>query len=100
VYRSRKKTPVCGITTCRSEKDDKRIWHRRFRAKERDNLLAHSRAGVDADYITTHFREVSNPWNMGKDGRRRWTFSEAMLLERYPDGLDMVRVWRQCCLWK
>lgn len=62
--RSRKKSPVtswCG----NSEKKDKRIWHKRFRAALR-NAIHHQKE------IMPHFREVSNVWDMNKDGTRHW----------------------------
>jgi hypothetical protein len=61
--RSRRKTPVIGITTCRSERSDKVIWHGRMRAKERE-ALAH---GDDPPTVNA----VSDVWTMGKDGRQR-----------------------------
>lgn len=36
--RSRRKTPIVGYSTARSEADDKRLWHKRWRARERDQL--------------------------------------------------------------
>lgn len=33
--RSRRKTPVCGITTAKSERWDKTFWHRAFRVAQR-----------------------------------------------------------------
>lgn len=65
--RSRRRTPICGLTTARSEADDKRIWHKRARARIR--MLIH-RAGAD-DTPVLDQREVSNPWSMAKDGRQR-----------------------------
>lgn len=56
-------------TTSRSEAWDKKMWHRRNRHKERLNLLSTIRK-VREDHITTHEYEVSNPYNMSKDGRR------------------------------
>lgn len=60
------------MTTCESEKDDKKLWHRRFRAKVREKL---NRA-IDFDefdcYIDVHILDVSNNWDMGKDGRQRF----------------------------
>lgn len=41
--RSRRRTPVCGITTARSEKQDK---------------------------VTAHRRELSNVWSYAKDGKQ------------------------------
>jgi hypothetical protein len=37
--RSRRKNPIQGVTTARSEADDKRIWHGRWRCTERDKLV-------------------------------------------------------------
>jgi len=37
--RSVRKNPIMGITTCRSEKEDKQIWHKRWRRRERIVLL-------------------------------------------------------------
>jgi len=39
VSRSRRKTPIVGYSTARSEADDKRLWHKRWRARERDHLV-------------------------------------------------------------
>ena len=63
--RSRRKTPIFGITTATSEAEDKRLWHKRLRAKTRDQL----KAGPE-DHIPVDHREVSDPWGMAKDGRR------------------------------
>jgi hypothetical protein len=60
--RSRKKTPVIGHAAD-SEKEDKALWHRRMRARER-LALAKDKEMPDVN-------EVSNPWYMGKDGRCR-----------------------------
>lgn len=68
--RSRRKSPVFGVTTCQSEKQDKKIWHGRWRANERTAL-----ASADPDKLDAHLpvlkHQVSNPWRMGKDGRQR-----------------------------
>lgn len=60
--RSRRHSPYTSLTTCHSEKDDKRIARRRLRQREK-----HTEGPVDK-------REVSNVWNFGKDGRQfvRW----------------------------
>jgi len=60
--RSRKNTPILGNTTCRSEKADKVAWHRRYRRAVRRLL------GID-EMLHMHW-EFSNPWEMGKDGKR------------------------------
>lgn len=33
--RSRRKTPIVGHTTCGSEREDKKLWHQRWRTRER-----------------------------------------------------------------
>lgn len=65
--RSYRKTPICGITTARSEKSDKKIWHSRMRAR----TLTHIRSGRDLDVMPL-VREVSNVWDFAKDGRQRF----------------------------
>lgn len=64
--RSRRKTPVFGHTTARSEADDKRLWHQRWRARERDQLAG---CGPDDDPLPVHRHAVSNTWDMAKDGK-------------------------------
>ncbi len=65
--RSRRKTPVYGYSSARSEAADKRLWHRRWRAHERGRLGA---LPEDFEHLTTQRREVSNVWAMAKDGRQ------------------------------
>lgn len=71
--RSRKKAPVTGFTTCRSEKADKRAWHRAFRraARQSEDAGEHLRQ-----------REFSDPWVMGKDGKCWWGNGRPELLRK------------------
>ena len=62
--RSRRKTPVIGITSAESEKADKQAAHRRERRKVRQRLVADP-----APDLLPHAREVSNPWTYAKDGK-------------------------------
>jgi 4-aminobutyrate aminotransferase-like enzyme len=62
--RSRRKTPISGITTAESEKQDKRIANRRERHRNRQ-ILGYS---VD-DTLLMHRRQAGNPWLMDKDGK-------------------------------
>jgi len=81
--RSRRKTPIYGISTATSEKEGKRIWHKRMRTCERDRL----RTLVDPEaHLTTLVPEVSNCWSMEKDGRQwwGWTDQKRRVAERYP----------------
>ena len=65
--RSRRKHPICGITTAESEKDDKQSAHRRERRVIR--TIVHVDPNVD---LLPHTRELSNPWAMAKDGKMRF----------------------------
>jgi len=65
--RSKRKTPIRGITTAESEKQDKQLAHRRYRRKTKAVL----QQVPDAE-IFPHVRELSNPWSMGKDGKVRF----------------------------
>lgn len=64
--RSRRKTPIFGHTTARSEADDKRLWHKRWRSRERDQLAA---LDSDGDPLPVHRQTVSSTWDMAKDGK-------------------------------
>lgn len=68
--RSFRKTPVTGMTGSRSEKDDKRIWHRRLRRRTRCVLR---QIEVDPERVETvsvpEIRDVSNVWDFNKDGK-------------------------------
>ncbi len=62
--RSRKKTPVRGATSAKSEKADERDANRALRRRVRTTL------SVDpAPEVIPLSREVSNVWTMAKDGK-------------------------------
>jgi hypothetical protein len=61
---------------CQSEKKDKKIWHKAFRKKEKQKI-SNSDLG---EHVTTHYREVSNPWNMGKDCKRYYPKPDLLTL--------------------
>jgi len=65
--RSRRKTPICGVTTAVSEKKDKRINNRRIRRLNKVIL----EKTFDEDELVSG-RTLTNPWMMGKDGRQRF----------------------------
>jgi len=69
--RSRRKTTITGHTSCRSEKQDKKLWHQRWRARERSTLASSSLDGLNA-HLPLLENQVSNVWTMGKDGRSYW----------------------------
>lgn len=62
--RSRRKTPICGITTARSEAFDKQVWHRAYRRAER------VRAEHDPDSEPHDQREFTSAWVRQKDGKQ------------------------------
>lgn len=70
--RSRRKVPIFGIASARSEKQDKRIWHKRMRAQERTKQTALPAHELDA-HLPVVVLEVSNVWSMRKDGRIYWS---------------------------
>jgi hypothetical protein len=64
--RSIRKTPIFGHAKARSEAADKRLWHKRWRAKERGQL---ANVSTESDHVTVHRDEVSSTWAMAKDGK-------------------------------
>lgn len=64
--RSRKKTPIHGITTARSEKDDKRMAHGKQRAAEKQ-AITKIMGGEEVPLPLQ--RETSNPYTFEKDGK-------------------------------
>lgn len=64
--RSHRKTPIFGHTNARSESDDKRLWHKRWRSRERDQLATFD---PDGDPLPVHRQAVSSTWDMAKDGK-------------------------------
>lgn len=60
--RSRKRLPICGVTTAASDRDWKRDSHTRMRAATRE-ALHHGR-----EMPTVY--ECSDVWNSDKDGKQ------------------------------
>ena len=76
--RSKRKTPIHGMTCARSEKQDKRFANRALRRIVKVRL--HTRVDLDAVSLPV-MREVYNVWSMAKDGKRRFdpkTWPEGM----------------------
>lgn len=61
--RSRRKTPIRGITSAASERSDKQAWHCSYRTAVRRQLAN------DPDSELPHPRQFSDPWRMAKDGK-------------------------------
>lgn len=64
--RSKRKTPIFG-NGGGSEKDDKRIANRKLRRKSKSLLQ-----NFTEDTIMPLLNEVSNLWDMAKDGKSYW----------------------------
>lgn len=60
---SKRKTPICGNTTARSNKAFKTIEHRRARAATRAAIIS------DAE-VMPHDKETGSPWASPKDGKQ------------------------------
>jgi hypothetical protein len=69
--RSRKKTPVSGNTTARSEAFDKQQWHSRMRSLSRKAV----QEALDVDPGAVVYPvddDAKDPWSMVKDGKHRF----------------------------
>jgi hypothetical protein len=70
--RSRRKTPIVGLTTSESEKEDKRLANRRARHAHKRAVYSAVRA-VEADGIISLARAhhpTSGRWTFAKDGKQ------------------------------
>lgn len=69
--RSRRMTPITGHTNYHSERQDKKLWHQRWRTHERTALANASTEALSA-HLPLMENQVSDVWSMGKDGRSYW----------------------------
>lgn len=67
--RSNRKRPFCGNTTSESEKQDKGIFHKKWRRTSKQQLS--DIEDLD-DLVFDTKREVSNVYGWAKDGKRRF----------------------------
>lgn len=77
--RSRRKSPIMGVTTCHSERQDKKNWHKRWRARERISLNSTLFDELES-YLPILEKQVSNVWNMGKDGKQYWPIHRQVIM--------------------
>lgn len=73
--RSKKKIPIFGIAGAPSEKQDKRTWHKRWRAQQRTKQDSLANSSLE-DHLPVVALDVSNVWSMAKDGRFYWAKSD------------------------
>jgi len=74
--RSLKKYAAGGVTTSRSEKDDKHWWHRSFRRVQRQKLWYAYKNDLLEDYQPKLIREMCSIWCFNKDGHYFYQYSE------------------------
>lgn len=87
--RSRKKTPISGITTASSEKHDKRLANRKLRRRVNQTPAVRP----DAEVLPA-LREVSDPRTMAKDGKY---WRDPL---RFPRVLSHLAFWSaDCSFW-
>ncbi len=68
---SRKKISIAGITNSKTDKQDKRIYNRRYRHVCKQFLH------IDFEKEPLpHLREYSNPWSMNKEGKKWFDANE------------------------
>lgn len=63
--RSMRKTKMFGITSAESEKQDKRLWNRKFRKVCKKLICQQEEAHLK-------IKAVTNVWDGSKDGKRFW----------------------------
>ena len=65
--RSRRKTPITGVTAADSEKSNKRFYSRRIRRASKQKL-----GNEPEQELMPILQEFSDPWLMDKDGKTRF----------------------------
>lgn len=80
--RSRRKVTIFAVCNSKSEKADKRLWHKRLRGQERTRQASAPSTELDA-HMPVHPNEVSSVWSMSKDGHiYRSVAEQARMAER------------------
>ena len=67
--RSRKKTPISGNTTAKSEKKFKQASNRNFRHRVHQALYAGMQGDLSCFDILPEKKEITNIWDGPKDGK-------------------------------
>jgi len=60
--RSRRKTPIVGHTTCGSEREDKKLWHQRWRTRERTALTIANHKGRNPQERASLKKRLLRKW--------------------------------------
>ena len=75
--RSKRKTPITGLTTADSEKEDKNLANRRFRRASKNRIKSNKEPFINLN-------EVSDIWNFAKDTKRYYDKEDQ---KRFPEAL-------------
>jgi hypothetical protein len=95
--RSRRKTPVLGVTTARTEKDYKHFMHHKLRQRVRRQLRTEEHLKIDPDIMIFPIKnEVMNTWSMPKDGKQRLIKPKPYNCERCTHKLDCMILGVAC----
>ena len=74
--KSRRKTPVRGITSAESEKEDKAASHRAYRRTLKQMIDPSLETPLPTE------QQITNPWSMAKDGKTRFNPAKSPKLMR------------------
>jgi uncharacterized protein (DUF1684 family) len=66
--RSRRKTPICGITTATTDHRWKKLAARKLRHRVKQELVA----TLDGDRFAGKRWDLVDPWTSEKDGKSYW----------------------------
>ena len=66
--RSRRKTPISGITTAKSDHPWKKMAARKLRHRVKQEL----NSALDGDRFAGKRWDLVNPWSSEKDGKKYW----------------------------
>jgi hypothetical protein len=78
VSRSRRKTPITGITKAESDHRWKKAAARRLRRRVRQHL----RSTLDGDRFAGKRWDLVDPWSSEKDGKRYWRRPDAAMMRK------------------
>lgn len=76
--RSRRRTPITGITTAESD----HAWKKAAARKLRRAVGQHLKATLDGDRFAGKRWDLVNPWSSEKDGKRWWRDPQAKWLRK------------------
>jgi hypothetical protein len=68
VSRSRRKTPITGITTAKSD----HLWKKKAARKLRRAVKQRLNSSLDGDRFAGKRWDLVNPWSSEKDGKTYW----------------------------